>query len=73
MNKRGMERNIISLDQKRSLAEMAKTRPTDKATAAFVRRAFECCNVAEYMAKKYDIKEEIGIEEKDIGADKELP
>ena len=26
-----------------------------------------------YMAKKYDIKGEIGIGEKDIGADKELP
>lgn len=73
MNKRGMERNIISLDQKRRLAEMAKTRPTDKATAAFVRRAFECCNVAEYMAKKYDIKGEIGIGQETVRADKELP
>lgn len=73
MNKRGRERNIVSLDRKRRMMEMAETKPPDKATAAFIRKAYECCDVAGYMAKKYDIKREIGIGEKDIGADKELP
>lgn len=73
MNKRGRERNIVSLDRKRRLAEMAETKPPDKATMAFTRKAFECCDVAEYMAMQYDIKGEIGIGEETVGADKELP
>lgn len=73
MNKRGRERNIVDLDRKRRLAEMAEAKPPDKATRAFTRKAFECGNVAEYMARKYDIKGEIGIGEETVGTDKELP
>lgn len=73
MNKRGRERNIVNLDRKCRMAEMAGMKPPDKATKAFTRKAFECGNVAEYMAKKYDIKGEIGIGQETVGADKELP
>lgn len=73
MNKRGRERNIVNMDRKRRLTEMAETKPTAGAARAFVRKAYECCNVAEYMAKKYDIKGEIGIGEETVRADKELP
>ena len=69
MNKHGRERNIASLDRRNRLAEMAETKPTAKAAKAFARKAYECCDVAGYMAKKYDIKGEIGIGEKSIRAD----
>lgn len=67
MNKRGRERNIVNLDRKCRMAEMAEMKPPDKATRAFTRKAFECGNVAEYMAKKYDIKGETEIGENDKG------
>ena len=73
MNKRGRERNIVNMDRKCRLTEMAETKPVASAARAFVRKAYECCNVAEYMAKKYDIKGEIGIGEETVRADKELP
>lgn len=69
MNKRGRERNIVSLDRKRSLSEI---KPDAKMAKAFVRKTYECCDMLGYMARKYDIKGEIGIGEKSIGADKEL-
>lgn len=55
------------------MMEMAETKPPDKAIAAFNRKAYECGDVAGYMAKKYDIKGEIGIEKEAVRADKELP
>ena len=73
MNKRGRERNIVNMDQKLRLAEMAETKPAASAARAFVRKAYECCSVAEYMAKKYDIKGEIGIGQESIGSDKGIP
>lgn len=73
MNKRGRNRNIVNMDRKCHMMEMAETKPPDKATAAFNRKAYECCDVAGYMAKKYDIKGEIGIEKEAVRADKELP
>ena len=46
-----------------------RLRIVSEAVKAFGRKAYECCDVAEYMAKKYDIKGESGIGEKSIGAD----
>ena len=37
MNKRGRERNIVNMDQKLRLAEMAETKPAAGAARAFVR------------------------------------
>lgn len=73
MRKQRRNRYVISLDRKNRLADMAETKPTARAAKAFIRKAYECCNVAEYMARKCDIKGEIGIGEKGIRADKELP
>ena len=73
MRKQRRNRYVISLDRKNRLTDMAETKPTARAAKAFIRKAYECCDVVEYMARKYDIKGEIGIGEKDIGADKELP
>lgn len=73
MRKRSGTRHAISLDRRNRLADMAETKPTASAAKAFIRKAYECCNVAEYMAGKYDIKGEIGIGEEGIRADKELP
>ena len=73
MNKRGRERNIVNMDRKCRLTEMAETKPAVGAARAFVRKAYECCSVAEYTAKKYDIKGEIGIGQETVRADKELP
>ena len=73
MNKRGRERNIVNMDRKCRLTEMAETKPAAGAARAFVRKAYECCSVAEYTAKKYDIKGEIGIGQETVRADKELP
>lgn len=66
MNRRGRERNIVSLDRRNRLAEMAEAKPDARAAKSFVRKTYECCDVAGYMAKKYDIKGEIGIGEKSI-------
>ena len=73
MNRRGRERNIVSLDRRNRLAEMAEAKPDAKAAKAFVRKAYECCDVAGYMARKYDIKGDIAIGEKSIGADQSIP
>lgn len=40
---------------------------------AYIRKTYMCSDVVEYMARKYDIKGEIGIGEKDIRAGKRLP
>ena len=69
MRKQRKDRHTLSLEHRHRLAEMAGTTPDAKAVKAFGRKAYECCDVAEYMAKKYDIKGEIGIGEKSIGAD----
>ncbi len=37
MNKRGRNRNIVNMDRKCHMMEMAETKPPDKATAAFNR------------------------------------
>lgn len=73
MGKQCRNRHVISLDRKRHHADLAGTKPAPDAVKAFSRKAYECCNVAEYMARKYDIKGEIGIGEKGIRADKGLP
>lgn len=73
MRKQHRTRHTISLDRKRRLADLAETKPTASAAKAFIRKAYVCCDVAEYMARKYDIKGEIGIGEEGIGADKGLP
>lgn len=70
MNKRGRERNKVSQDRRHHLAEMSATKPDAKAAKAFIRKAYECCDVLGYMAKKYDIKGEIGIGQESIGSDK---
>jgi hypothetical protein len=45
---------------------MAGTKPDAKAVKAFVRKAYERCDVIGYMAKnEYDIKGEIGIGQED--------
>lgn len=61
MRGRQKDRRTIGLERKARLADMAGTRPTASAARAFVRKAYECCDVAGYMARKYDIKGEIGI------------
>ncbi len=73
MRKRSRTRHDISLDRRNRLADMAETKPTASAAKAFIRKAYECCSVAEYVAKKYDIKGEIGIGEEGIGANKDIP
>lgn len=73
MRKQQIDRHTLSLNRKSRLAEMAETKPDAKAAKAFIRKAYECCDVAEYMARKYDIKGEIGIGEDDIGTDKRIP
>lgn len=69
MRKQRKDRRTLSLEHRHRLAEMAGTKPDAKAAKAFGRKAYECCDVLGYMAKKYDIKGEIGIGEKSIGAD----
>ena len=69
MGKQRRNRHSISLDRKRHLADLAESKPAPGAVKAFSRKAYECCDVLGYMVKKYDIKGEIGIGEKDIGAD----
>ncbi len=73
MRRQRRDRHTVSLDRKSRLADLAESKPTASAARAFVRKAYECCDVAEYMARKYDIKGEIGIGEEGIGADKGLP
>ncbi|MEZ3486848.1 MAG: hypothetical protein K1W22_09740 [Lachnospiraceae bacterium] len=73
MRRQRRDRHTVSLDRKRHLADLAESKPTASAARAFVRKAYECCNMAEYMARKYNIKGEIGIGEEGIGADKGLP
>ena len=51
MNRRGRERNKVSRDRRHRLAEMAATKPDAKAAKAFIRKAYECCDVLGYMAK----------------------
>ena len=70
MNRRGRERNIASLDRRNRLAEMAEAKPDAKAVKAFARKAYECCDVAGYMAKKYDINANIDIQEENIEPEK---
>lgn len=64
---------MLSQDRKRRLADLAETKPDAKATKAFIRKAYECCDVLGYMAKKYDIKGEIGIGEENIREDQGIP
>lgn len=73
MNRRERERNKVSQVRRHRLAEMAATKPDAKAAKAFIRKAYECCDVLGYMAKKYDIKGEIGIGQESIGSDKGIP
>ena len=73
MNRRGSERNKVSRDRRHRLAEMAATKPDAKAEKAFIRKAYECCDVLGYMANKCDIKGEIGIGQESIGSDKGIP
>lgn len=73
MNRRGRERNKVSQDRRHHLVEMSATKPDAKAAKAFIRKAYECCDVLGYMAKKYDIKGEIGIGQESIGSDKGIP
>lgn len=73
MRRQHKNRHTISLNHKSRLAGMAETKPDAKAARAFIRKAYESCDVTEYMARKYDIRGEIGIGEESIGADKELP
>lgn len=56
-------RHAASLSRKSRLADMAESKPDAKAAKAFIRKAYECCDVAEYMAKKYDIKVEKKVSE----------
>ncbi len=73
MNRRGREQNKVSQVRRHRLAEMAATKPDAKAAKVFIRKAYECCDVLGYMAKKYDIKGEIGIGQESIGSDKGIP
>lgn len=61
MREQRRNRHAISLTHKVRLANMAETKPTASAAKAFVRKAYECCDVTGYMARKYGIKGEIGI------------
>ncbi|MEY8378697.1 hypothetical protein AALD22_23570 [Lachnospiraceae bacterium 56-18] len=72
-DKRGRERNKVSQDRRHHLVEMSATKPDAKAAKAFIRKAYECCDVLGYMANKYDIKGEIGIGENDIRKDQGIP
>lgn len=63
MRKQRKDRHTLGLEHRHRLAEMAGTKPDAKAARAFVRKAYERCDVIGYMAKKYDIKGEIGIGE----------
>ena len=51
MNRRGREQNKVSQVRRHRLAEMAATKPDAKAAKAFIRKAYECCDVLGYMAK----------------------
>lgn len=73
MRRRRRNQHAVSLDRKSRLAGMAEAKPDARAAKVFVRKTYECCDMLGYMTKKYDVKGEIGIGEKDIGADKELP
>ena len=73
MRNQHKDRHTLSLEHRHRLAEMAEAKPDARAAKVFVRKTYECCDVLGYMAKKCDVKGEIGIGEKDIGADKELP
>lgn len=73
MRRRRRNQHAVSLDHKSRLAGMAEAKPSARAAKVFVRKTYECCDVLGYMAKKYDIKGEIGIGEEGIGADKGLP
>ena len=66
MRKQRKDRHTLSLEHRHRLAEMAGTKPDAKAVKAFVRKAYERCDVIGYMAKnEYDIKGEIGIGQED--------
>lgn len=66
MRKQHKDRHTLSLEHRHRLAEMAGTKPDAKAVKAFVRKAYERCDVIGYMAKnEYDIKGEIGIGQED--------
>ena len=73
MRKQHKDRHTLSLEHRNRLAEMAATKPDAKAAKAFIRKAYECCDVLGYMTKKYDIKGEIGIGQESIGSDKGIP
>lgn len=73
MRKQRKDRHTLSLEHRHRLAEMAATKPDAKAEKAFIRKAYECCDVLGYMANKYDIKGEIGIGQESIGSDKGIP
>ena len=55
MRKQRKDRHTLSLEHRHRLAEMAATKPDAKAAKAFIRKAYECCDVLGYMANKYDL------------------
>lgn len=68
-------RDIMNRTQNKtkSLADPAEEKPAASAARALIRDMYMRGSVAEYVAKKYDIKGEIGIGEEGIGADKDIP
>ena len=70
MRKQHKDRHTLSLEHRHRLAA---TKPDAKAAKAFIRKAYECCDVLGYMANKCDIKGEIGIGQESIGSDKGIP
>lgn len=57
MRKQQRDRKAISQDRKSGHEMMAENKPSASAARAFVRKAYECCDVAGYMARKYNVKE----------------
>ncbi|MDO4313993.1 MAG: hypothetical protein Q4C52_13010 [Eubacteriales bacterium] len=59
MRKSGRDRKQRSLDQQQHYADLAESKPDEKAVRRMASKPYETVSgesVAEYMAKKYDIK-----------------
>ena len=72
-NLRKRLKNQYMLNRKRCMIGQVEEKTTASAAKALIRNMYMRGDVVEYMARKYDIKGEIGIGEKDIRAGKRLP
>lgn len=56
MRKQRRDRKQQHLDSKSHYEMMAEKETDEKAKQEFRQKPYQCCNVTEYLARKYDVK-----------------